>query len=150
MKCNSIAFALCGFLALSASARGQPTFKLEVKPNLKPLATLKLEGTKFTRSELTDDPGFRLQYAFKKDGKPLTTVEARSNLSVEIPDKTPGNYSVVLELFYPAYKGGTEQKGQFKPVTEEINFQVKPPTQAGGPVQVVVVEKPKPPAEKKP
>lgn len=135
---------LCLVLALASEALGQPTYKLEVKSNLKPAATLRLEGDKISRGALKDDPGFRLQYSFKKEGKPLTTVEARSNSTLEIPDKTPGTYTVVLEVFYPTYKTGNDQKGQFKPVSNELTYQVKPPEKAGGPVQIVVLEAAKP------
>src|SRR5690349_11071944 len=87
-------------------AVAQPTYKLDVKPNLKPLATLKLEGTRITRTPLKDDPGFRLLFHFKKGGKSVTTVEGRSSVTVDVP-KDAGTYTVVLELFYPAYKGGS-------------------------------------------
>src|SRR5687767_6059624 len=97
----------------------QPTYKLEVKPNLRPLVELKLDGTTVSRGELKDDPGLRLHYKFSKDGKLLSTIEGRSNPTLEIPDKTAGTYSVVLELFYPTYKTGDEQKGQFRPISNE-------------------------------
>lgn len=103
----------------------QPTYKLDVKPHLKPLATLKLEGNRLTRTDLADDPGFRLQYHIKRaDGKTVSTVEARSTPAVELEAKTAGTYSVVLELFYPAYKGGTGQKGEFKPVSNVLTYKV--------------------------
>src|SRR5437660_6514182 len=94
----------------SAIAAAQPTYKLDVKANLKPQATLQLDGARIARSAIKDDPGFRLQYHFKQEGKTLATVEARSQPTVDLPQKAPGTYSVVLELFYPAYKGGTQQK----------------------------------------
>ena len=126
------------FLASVRPACAQPTYKLDVKPNLKPQATLKLEGAKITRTALKDDPGYRLQYTFKKDGKPLETVEARANAALDVPQKEAGTYSVVLELFYPAYKGGTAQKGEFKPVSNVVTYKVE----AGG--KVTVVETPAP------
>jgi hypothetical protein len=127
----------CGAILLFAiPCAAQPTYKLDVKPNLKPLATLKLEGAKITRTALKDDPGFRLQYTFKKDGKALDTVEGRANESVEVPQKEAGTYTVVLELFYPAYKGGTAQKGEFKPVSNVLTYKVE------GPGKVTLVETP--------
>jgi hypothetical protein len=110
----------------SIPLRAQPTYKLDVKPDLKPLATIKLEGAKVTRGELSDDPGFRLQYHVKAaDGKTVMTSEARSNTVLELPVKDAGTFTVVLELFYPAYKGGTGQKGEFKPVSNVLHYKVE-------------------------
>lgn len=139
-----------GALLLNApppDAAAQPTYKLDVKPHLKPLSTLKLEGARVTRTELADDPGFRLQFHVKQaDGKTVTTAEARSTPSVELPIKTPGSFSVVLELFYPAYKGGTGQKGEFKPVSNVLTYKVD-----GGKVTLIDTPAPKkdqPPKER--
>jgi hypothetical protein len=111
----------------SIPLRAQPTYKLDVKPDLKPLATIKLEGAKVTRGELSDDPGFRLQFHVKAaDGKnTITTSEARSNRALELPVKDAGTFTIVLELFYPAYKGGTGQKGEFKPVSNVLRYKVE-------------------------
>ena len=72
-------------LGVAPEVRAQPTYKLDVKPNLKPLATLELKAGKFVRSEVKDDPGFRLQYHFKKDGKTVSQVEARSSDALDVP-----------------------------------------------------------------
>jgi hypothetical protein len=110
----------------SIPLRAQPTYKLDVKPDLKPLATIKLEGAKVVRGELTDDPGFRLQYRVKTtDGKTVMTSEARSNKALELPVKDAGTFTVVLELFYPTYKVGTGQKGEFKPVSNVLHYKVE-------------------------
>src|SRR5262245_6704245 len=81
--CN-LQFAICNLLTITAlfwntgQTFAQPTYKLGVGAHLNPSATLKLEGTAITRSAVRDDPGFRLQYHFLKDGKTLTTAEARA------------------------------------------------------------------------
>jgi hypothetical protein len=137
--------ALVGLLSGRTIARAQPTYKLDVKAHLKPLATLTLKGARLSRSAIKDDPGFRLQYHFRKDGKTAAVLEARANATVDIPTKTAGTYSVVLELFYPAYKGGTQQKGDFKPASNVINFRIEPGAQPKDPVKVVLIEPPKPP-----
>src|SRR5262249_55497101 len=112
--------------AVSIPLRAQPTYKLDVKPDLKPLATIKLEGAKVTRGDLADDPGFRLQYHVKAaDGKTVMTSDARSNPAVELPVKDAGSFTIVLELFHPAYKGGTGQKGEFKPVSNVLHYKVE-------------------------
>jgi hypothetical protein len=130
-------FALAALLFVAARAAAQPAYKVEVKPDLKPLATLKVEDNLVVRSELADDPGFRLQFVFKKDGKTVSEVEARSRTSAE-PPAEPGVYTVVLELFYPAYKGGNAPKGEFKPVSNVLTLRVE----AGPPVKVTPVAGP--------
>jgi hypothetical protein len=137
-------------LAISQRSPSQPTYKLDVKPELKPLATLKLEGDKLTRTSVKDDPGFRLQYHFKKDGKTATTVDARSAATLPIPQKEAGTYTVALELFYPAYKGGTAQKGEFKPISNVVTFKIEPGAKPTDPVKVVLLETPMPPMPPKP
>lgn len=133
-------------LALVAGvASAQPTYRLGVKPDLKPLATLKLEGTKINRTDVDDDPGFRLQYHFKKDGKTVSQVEARSTETLAVPQKEAGTYTVVLELFYPGYKTGTVTKGEFKPISNVLTYQVEPGAKPEDPVKVTMVEAPKPP-----
>jgi len=104
---------------------GQPTYKLDVKPHLNPLSTLKLDASRVTRTELTDDPGFRLQWHIKQaDGKSVAVTDARAVAVLDLPVKTAGTFSVVLELFYPAYKGGPAQKGEFKPVSNVLTYKV--------------------------
>src|SRR5438445_9730264 len=113
-------FLAAGAAMIGISAAAQPTYRLEVRPFVKPQATLTLEGHKVKRSTVKDDPGFRLQYHIKKDGKTLSTVEARAQPVLEVPQKDAGTYSVVLELFYPTYKPGNAQKGQFKPISNVL------------------------------
>src|SRR5262245_8789145 len=143
---RKLAAVLVAFLLLQAPASAQPTYKFDVKPDLKPRATLSLDGARVLRTAVADDPGFRLQYHFKKDGKSVATPEARSETRVEVPAKEPGTYTVVLELFHPAYKGGTAQKGEFKPVSNVLTFRVEAAAKPGVPVRVVAVETPAPPS----
>jgi hypothetical protein len=104
----------------------QPTYKLDVKPHLKPLSTVKLEGNRVSRTELADDPGFRLQFHVKQsDGKSITTTDARLSQSIDLPVQAAGAFSIALELFYPAYKGGTSQKGEFKTVSNVLYYKVE-------------------------
>jgi hypothetical protein len=144
---TGIAFALFAYLGTVSPGQATPTYKLGVKPELKPLSTLKLEGVRISRTDLEDDPGFRLQYHFKKDGKTVLTVDARANTVVEVPHKEAGTYTVTLELFYPGYKVGTGQKGEFKAVSNLLTYKVE----AGTPPKVTVVEPPLvgPPAPEK-
>jgi len=125
-----------------ANLAGQPAFKLDVKPHLKPLSVLKLDGTKLSRTDLADDPGFRLQYHIKQaDGKSVTTLDARNQAAIDVPTQTAGTYSVVLELFYPAFKSGGVQKGEFKPVSNVVTYKIDDG-------KVALIESP-PPKDKK-
>ena len=121
-----------------AAASAQPTYKLDVKPELKPAAVLSLTDSTITHTDLQDDPGFRLQYHFKKDGAEVAAIEARSGTTTLPPKTDAGVYTVVLELFYPAYKGGAVQKGEYKPVSNILTFRVEP----GPPLKLTVVPNP--------
>src|SRR3954449_4914649 len=117
--------ALVLSLLCACAAAAQPTYKLDAKRDLKPAATLRLAEGKVTRSAVADDPGYRLQFHFKKDGKTIATPEARSETSVALPATEVGTYSVTLELFYPSYKGETQRRGELKPISEPITYKVE-------------------------
>jgi hypothetical protein len=138
MRTTRFFFAVLVLAAAPAWALAQPTYKLDVKPELKPAAVLSVANNAISRTDLKDDPGFRLQYHFKKDGQEVATVEARSRATVDPPKTEPGVYTVVLELFFPAYKGGAVQKGEYKPVSNVLTFRVEP----GPPVKVAAVPTP--------
>jgi hypothetical protein len=146
---HKVGMLVVAFLLVPPSAEAQPTYKFDVKPDLKPRATLALDGNRVVRTAVTDDPGFRLQYHFKKDGKTLATPEARAETRVVAPVKEPGAYTVVLELSHPAYKGGTAQKGEFKPVSNVLTFRVEA-GKPGEPMRFVLVENPTPAAPPRP
>jgi hypothetical protein len=130
--------AVCGGPALA-----QPTYRLDVKRELKPAATLTLAADgKLTRSAVTDDPGFRLQLHFKKDGKSIATRDVRAETTVALPATEVGTYTVALELFHPAYKGGTASKGEFKAISEVLTYRIE----SQKPLKVVVVPPPPKPA----
>jgi hypothetical protein len=133
--------ACAAWLLVAGTATAQPTYKLDVKSDLRPRATLSLAGKQVARSALADDPGFRLQYHFRKDGKTVSVVEARSKEAVDLPAEA-GVYTVVLELFYPAYKGGTAQKGEFRAVSPVLAYRVE----AGTPPKIVPLPPPATPS----
>jgi len=125
-------------LAQAPWSAAQPTYRLDVKADLKPAVQLRLDGLKVHRSAVTDDPGFRLQYLFRKEGQPIASLEARSRQSVDLPKLEPGVYNVAIELFFPAYKGGAAQKGQFKPISNVITYRIE----VGSPARAVVLPAP--------
>src|SRR4051812_21216030 len=104
-------------LACAHHATAQPTYRLDAKRDLKPAAKLTLADGKVTRTAVTDDPGYRLQFNFTKDGKSVATAEARAEASVALPTTEPGTYVVTLELYFPSYKTGNQRKGEYRPIS---------------------------------
>jgi hypothetical protein len=148
MPCFRLALALSVLLVAIGPVSAQPTYKLDVKSELAPRAALTLSGDTLTRTAVRDDPGFRLQYHFRKDDKTVANINARGEERIRVPSLEPGTYTVVLELFHPGYKGGTGLKGQFKPVSDVLNYRLeagKPPK-----ISVVLTVKPKPVAPQPP
>jgi hypothetical protein len=125
--------AVAALLAFACSLQAQ-TYKLGVPPHAHPAATLKVDGGKVQRGPVTDDPGFRLRFHVLKDGKSLSTHDARAVESIDLPSKEPGAYAAVLELFYPSYKPGKETKGQFKAISPYVLYQV---VSAGAPIKLI-------------
>ena len=116
---------------LPATARAQATFPMKIKrvEELNPKATLKLEGRAVTRSDIARDPGYRIQWHVKKDGKTVAQVNARPEKSYTHADASAGKYTIVLELFFPEYKATSkDSKGLFKPISNEVSYTI------GGPV----------------
>lgn len=134
------AIALLWLACAATDGRAQPTYKNDVRPNLKPHATLRLAGNKLSHGGVKDDPGFRLQYHFKKNAASVTTVEGRSNPSLDVPTLEAGVYTVVLELFYPAYKGGAQQKGEFKTISNVVTYRVEAAGKPGEPVKATLLD----------
>jgi hypothetical protein len=143
MPVSRLLLAALLLLAPATTALAQPTYRLDVKKELAPRATLTLTGDMLSRSAVRDDPGFRLQFHFRKDGKTVATVNARGDDRVRLSSLDAGTYTVVLELFHPGYKGGTGLKGEFKPVSDVLTYRIE----VGKPPKITVVPpaKPKPP-----
>jgi hypothetical protein len=116
---------LLAVLLFPHASQAQPTYKLDVKSDLRPMVWLQLDGKQIVRSAVQDDPGFRLQFHVRQDGKTIATIEARSQSKIDVPKLDPGVCSVTLEVFYPAYKGGTAQKGEFKSISNELTYRVE-------------------------
>lgn len=64
-----------------------------------PKAEITLNGRRVTRGDVSNDWGSKLQWQVKRDGKVVATALARVNTEYEHPDRTPGKYEVVLQLF---------------------------------------------------
>ena len=76
-----------------------------------PRAEVRLDGHKVVRGEVTHDWGLRLQWQVKRNGKVVATSPARADAVYEHPDRTPGKYEIVLQMWkYVNYK---KKDGEF-------------------------------------
>lgn len=64
-----------------------------------PRATIRVEGRRLIRSDVTNDWGLRLQWEIRRNGRVVATVNARADLECELPEAAPGEYSVVLQMW---------------------------------------------------
>ncbi|WP_020475460.1 hypothetical protein [Zavarzinella formosa] len=85
---------------------------MEQKFEVVPKAELRLEGRKVVRTPVANDWGLRLQWVVTRDGKVIAMPNARLGDTLEHPDKTPGKYEVVLQMWkYVNYKKNAD--GEF-------------------------------------
>ena len=76
-----------------------------------PRAEIRLEGRRVIRGEVVNDWGSRLQWVVFRDGKEIAAVSARAADSYEHPEKTPGKYEIVLQMWkYVDYKKNAERE----------------------------------------
>lgn len=69
-----------------------------------PRAELRLDGRKITRTDVVNDWGLQLRWVVRRDGKEIATVPARADHSYEHPEKMPGKYEIVLQMWkYVSY-----------------------------------------------
>ena len=64
-----------------------------------PQATIRLEGRRVTRGDVTNDWGLRLQWEVRRNGQVIATPAARADLAYEHADAAPGTYEVVLQMW---------------------------------------------------
>ena len=97
-----------------------------------PKAVLELNGTTVTRSEIADDWGSRMQWKVMRDGKQAANVTSPGEpleKTYEHPDKTPGKYEVVLQMFkYVNYKkdkaGGEYVDSKYVDISNVVAYTV--------------------------
>lgn len=96
-----------------------------------PKAEIKLDGRRVTRGDVSHDWGSRLRWRVSRDGKEIATPPAlRSEKSYEHPEKTPGKYEVVLQLFkYVNYKkdkaGGEYTESKYIDISNVVSWEDK-------------------------
>ena len=64
-----------------------------------PFAEIHLEGRRVVRGDVSNDWGLRLQWEVRRNGQVIATPAARADISYEHPDKTPGTYEIVLQMW---------------------------------------------------
>ncbi|MSU77906.1 MAG: hypothetical protein EXS16_07405 [Gemmataceae bacterium] len=66
----------------------------------RPEATVRLEGRRLTRTDVTNDWGLRLQWEIRRNGQVIATVNARPDQAYEHADTASGEYSIVLQMWH--------------------------------------------------
>jgi hypothetical protein len=101
---------------------------MEQKFDATPKAELRLDGRKVTRSDLTNDWGLQLRWVVKRNGQVVATAPARADLTYEHPDKTPGTYEIVLEMFkyvnYAKDPKGEYTQSKFVVVSNAVTYTI--------------------------
>jgi hypothetical protein len=93
-----------------------------------PSATIRLEGRKVVRGEVTNDWGLRLQWEIRRNGQVIATAPARADLSYEHPEATPGSYEIVLQQWkYVDYRKGANGEftnSKFVDISNKVTYTV--------------------------
>ncbi len=101
---------------------------MEQKFDATPKAELRLDGRKVTRSDVTDDWGLQLRWVVKRNGQVVATAPARADLTYEHPDKTPGTYEIVLEIFkyvnYAKDPKGEYTQSKFVAISNPVTYTI--------------------------
>lgn len=73
---------------------------MEQKFDTAPRAELRLEGRRVSRSDVVNDWGLQLVWSVSRDDQPIATAPARATDTYQHPDVTPGQYAIVLQMFW--------------------------------------------------
>jgi hypothetical protein len=93
-----------------------------------PHAAVRLEGRKVVRGEVTNDWGSLLQWVVRKDGKVVASVPARTALTYQHADTTPGSYEIVLQMWkyinYSKDAKGEFTASKFVDVSDKVSYKI--------------------------
>jgi hypothetical protein len=93
-----------------------------------PQATIRLEGRRLIRSDVTNDWGLRLQWVIKRNGQVVATVNARPDVAYEHPDTAPGAYEVVLQIWryisYAKNPAGEFTASRFLDISNRVTYTI--------------------------
>ena len=94
----------------------------------KPKAEITLSNRKATRSVVANDWGLQLRWVVRRDGKPVATAPARTAMSFQHEDATPGYYEIVLQMFqYIDYKkdaAGEYVNSKFVDISNAVSYKI--------------------------
>ena len=101
---------------------------MDPKTELLPRAQLTIQAHSITRTDVTNDWGLRLEWCIFKDGKIVAAIPARTALSYEHPDKSPGLYEIVLRMWkYVDYRkkpDGEYVNSKFIEISNKISYRI--------------------------
>src|SRR5262245_60099533 len=93
-----------------------------------PVAELRLESRRVTRSEVAHDWGLRLQWEVRRNGQVIATPPARAATSYEHPDTAPGRYEIVLQMWkyidYRKNPQGEFVNSRFIDISNKVSYTV--------------------------
>ena len=101
---------------------------MEQKFDVMPKAEIRLDGRKVIRGDVTHDWGLRLQWEVRHNGKVVATPAARAVTSYEHPDKAPGKYEIVLQIWkyvdYAKTPAGEFTNSKFIDISNKVSYTI--------------------------
>jgi len=119
--------------AAGSAAAGDPSVEDEVdlmeqKFEGQPSAEIRLDGRAVERGRVANDWGLLLQWQISRDGKVVGTAPARMDARYEHPDRTPGNYEIVLQMWkYVDYRKDAQGEfvnSKFVDISNRVSYSV--------------------------
>ncbi len=93
-----------------------------------PLATIRVEGRRLVRTEVSNDWGLRLQWEIRRNGQVVAVVNARPDVSYEHPDTAAGEYTVVLQMWryvnYAKNPQGEFTQSRFLDISNRVTYTI--------------------------
>ena len=93
-----------------------------------PSAHIRLDGRVLERGPISNDWGLLVQWQISRDGQVVATVPARAQTRYEHPDRTPGQYEIVLQMWkYVDYKkdaNGEFTNSKFVEISNRVTFTI--------------------------
>jgi hypothetical protein len=93
-----------------------------------PQATLRVEGRRVVRTEVTNDWGSRLQWEVRRNGQVIATPIARADLSYEHTEAAPGTYEIVLQMWkyidYRKNPNGEFVNSRFIDISNRVTYTI--------------------------
>ena len=93
-----------------------------------PFAEIRLEGRRVVRGDVSNDWGLRLQWEVRRNGQVIATPAARADISYEHPDKAPGTYEIVLQMWkyidYRKTPDGQFVNSQFVNISNKVTYTI--------------------------